>query len=167
MPNSQIGLPQLVYFCFMKKYIRPEKRNKRGTRVASLVRNSPPQNSEMPGFSYAAKLGSHSWSTATKYKRELSLKEHKHLITMKGLHLTRGWGDMTIKLHPQICRYRAMSACMSNNRLLHLCMKSAVNTSADITNISAATLLQTAFCHGLHTTTGCHLQGLLFLFRSL
>ena len=113
MPNSQICVPQLMYFCFMKKYARPEKLNKCSTKVASLVKNSLPQYSELPAFSYAAKLQSHSWSTAIKYNKELSLKENQNLlITMKELHLTRGWGDvMYIKLHTQICMHRAMSSC--------------------------------------------------------
>lgn len=113
MPSSQICVPQVLYFCFMQ-YVRPEKLNKRSTRVASLVRNSLPQYSELPAFSYAAELGSHSWSTAIKYNRDLSLKEQQNLlIRTKELHLTRGWGDvMSIKLHTEICTHRAMSLCI-------------------------------------------------------
>lgn len=51
--------------------------------------------------------------------------------------------------------------------LLHLHVRSLVNTSTENTNISAATPLETAFCYDFHATTECQQQWLLFLCRSL
>lgn len=91
MPNSQICVPQLLHFCFTNKYVRWEKLNKPSTTIASLVRNSLPQHSEQPEFSYAAKPGSHSWSTAIKYNRELSLKEHQNLFSYNERAAFNNW----------------------------------------------------------------------------
>lgn len=72
---------------------------------------------------------------------------------MNKLYLTRGWGEVR-----SVCLYAQSFAFMHiSYMLLHLHVGS-VNTSTENTNISAATLLETAFCYDFHATPGCQLQ---------
>lgn len=69
-------------------------------RVASLMRNFLPRYSELPALDYAAQLGSHSWSTAIKYDRELSLAPKPYYN--RRVAFTKEWGEvMSTKLQTQ------------------------------------------------------------------
>lgn len=118
-------------------------------RAARLVRTSLPQYQH-----FLVQQNSEAIHEVLSQNRALSLQDHHNLIPMNKLHLTRGWGEvMFICLHAQ-----SFAIMHISYMLLHLHVGSVVNTSTGNTNISAATLLQTALCYGSHATTGRHLQ---------
>lgn len=130
-PNNQTCLPWVLYLFY------EEKLNKLSKQSSQISEDLSPQYQH-----FLVQQNSEAIHEVLSQNRALSLQDHHNLIPMNKLHLTRGWGEvMFICLHAQ-----SFAIMRISYMLLHLHVGSVVNTSTGNTNISAATLLQTALC---------------------
>lgn len=159
MPTSQICMPWVLYL-FYEEVCQTRK-----------AKQAQPQSSQI-GVEFSSTVLNASTFLRSKTRKPFMKHSHKiqqsidltrpPQITMEKLYLPRGWGEvMSIYLH------RALSSCILVT-CSYACMWDQWWTEVQITQtFQLPPLLQTAFCYGFHTTTGCHLQWLLFLFRNL